>query len=150
MSSTPGDPLAVGGLCRIYTAAAQLLVGDVVYLSAAGTVNKTAVTGTQVATIGVVVGGTATRMECIDDAAEVGQVASAAGDQVIVCHDGTAWMIADGAIAAGVSIRAGTTTAGRTMATALGTGADQGKVVGKSLEAAAGAGNAFRGLISIS
>jgi hypothetical protein len=147
----PNDPLEIGGLLRIYTAAAALLVGDVVFLSAAGTVDKTVTTGTHVRAVGVVVGGTATGMTCCSDSADVATAAAAANERVLVCFSGTAFVIADAALATvGTPIAPSTTVAGRVRASTLGAGADGGKGIGKTLEVAAGAASVIKALIALS
>lgn len=116
--SQPGAQDVPGGIVEIFTNAngANLLVGDAVYISAASSVAKSIAAGNQGKPAGIVVGGTATGMECSDDPADVGAVAAANGDQVLVLMSGKAYVTTDGATAAGVAICMSVTTAGRVRA----------------------------------
>lgn len=150
-ASDPSDVLSPGGIVRIFTAAAALLIGDCVFMSANGTVDKTATTGTHVRAVGIVVGGTATGMTCSDDPADFNVVqAAAANDRVIVLIQGVSFVIADAAMATvGTPLAPSTTVAGRVRPAVLGTGADDGKHIGKILETAAGVASIVRALITV-
>ena len=104
----------VGGNVRKFTAGAALLIGDVVYLSAADTVNKSAVAADYEKFIGVVVGGktAAANGSVTDVEAEIGLAAAAAGEWVLVQIDGIARVKSDGAILATSRIIADATIAG--------------------------------------
>ncbi len=138
-----------GGDVFIAIAAVALNAGDVVFFSANETVSKsiTATDHDQVA--GVVVGGTRSYMNALtfDTTAALFNVAQA-NEQVLVQRAGIAVVTAGAAITIGVPVKPDTGTAGRVIPAVLGTGADQGKVVGRAIETAAGAGDRIRILIS--
>lgn len=150
--SIKGD-VGVGGNVHSFIAGATLNVGEVVFLSAAKTVNKTAVAGNQALAIGVVVGGFRTRFEIIDEfatnavtAIQTGIQAAQVGEEVLVMVQGIFWVISDAAINVGDPLKVGTNTAGRALTGAV--NADSGKIIGIALEAAAGAGLAIKALIA--
>jgi hypothetical protein len=133
----------VGGEVEHYSAGAALNVGDVVYLSAANTANKSATAGTTLGKLlGVVVGGTKTDLRAVSRKLDVGVQAAATGEVVLVQVSGKVWAVSDAAITAGDILAAGTSTAGRvktgTITTDLAAGSS-GNIVGNALEAAAGA-----------
>lgn len=131
---------SVGGAVYVFSAGAALNIGDVVYLSAANTVNKSATTGTVLGKVmGVVVGGKLTDMRCVSRKLDVGVAAAASGDAVIVQYTGKCWVVSDAAIVAGVPLIPGTTTAGRALTGSFAAAADVGRVLGNALEAAAAA-----------
>src|SRR6266496_946549 len=132
-----------GGYIEEFAAGAALNVGDAVYVSAAQTVNKSAVAATVLGKIaGIVVGGTKTYMKAVDRKLDVGIQAAATSERVLVLKVGKYWVVSDAAITAGDIITPGTTTAGRvktgTVTTDLAAG-DTGRLLGNALEAAAGA-----------
>ena len=126
-----------GGRIERYTAAATLLIGDVVFFSAALTVNKSVTVANYQLFAGVVVGGTQTKMQ-VGNSSEVGQTAANVNEDVLVCVDGKAWVVADAAIAAPAKLTAGTVTAGRVDDSASATA---GQIIGTYLQVAAAAGN---------
>jgi hypothetical protein len=134
-----------GGRCKIFKAGATLLVGDVVYLSAAMTVNKSLVAATVLGKLaGVVVGGYRTSMLALTRKLDQGIQAALVGEAVIVLYDGKYYVVSDAAIAVNDIITTATvTTAGRvkvgTITTDLVAG-DTGRIVGNALEVAGGAG----------
>jgi hypothetical protein len=133
----------VGGYVEEYAAGAALNVGDLVYLSAAQTANKSAVAATVLGKLlGIVCGGTKTAMLAVDRKLDVGVQAAATGERVLVLSVGKYWAVSDAAITAGDLLTAGTGTAGRvklgTVTTDVAAG-DTGRLVGNALEAAGGA-----------
>src|SRR5690348_17146555 len=79
------------GPTMVLLAGGTLLVGDVVYFTTAGTVNKSTTSADYAAFAGVVVGGTATNMQfTADDASVVGTTAATVGQQVLVQYGGIA------------------------------------------------------------
>jgi hypothetical protein len=143
----------VGGLVGIFTAAAALNVGDGVYLSAAFTVNKSAVAGNQTLCLGVVVGGSPRSVQDGTVEAlgftEIGDPAClAAGERVLVGLRGIFYAVADAAIAAaGSQLKLSTTVSGRVAPATIAT--DAGKIIGKNIDIAAGAGNFIRILVDL-
>lgn len=136
-----------GGQVKKFTAAVALNVGDGVLLSAANTATKNLTAGDHTKRIGIVVGGKQTHMRALSGSDAVGLAAAAANETVIVQTDGIAWGVADegaSAVAAGVVVQLGTTTAGRLLATA----AAATKIIGMALDTAVNAGDKFRVLIS--
>lgn len=111
---TDTEIASVGGNVRKFTAEAALLIGDVVYISAAKTVNKAAVNASYATFAGVVVGGkTFSDMGAVaTDDAEVGNAAAAADEWVLVQIDGIAFIKSDGAILAGSRVIPDATVAG--------------------------------------
>lgn len=126
-----------GGDCHIMLAAAALAVGDAVFISAADHVNKGA-TANIVGTMGIVVGGKATRGRCYPEVKFAEVAAAAAEDWVIVCTRGKARGISDAAVAAGVALAFGG-TAGRLDDVTTDATTVVGTRIGKSLTAAGGA-----------
>lgn len=102
----------VGGQVIRALAGAALLIGDVVYWSAANTVNKSATTAAYAAFAGVVVGGANTFFQCIDNDADLGITAADTGEEVLVQISGIAWVLAAAATAAGATVGV-VTTSGR-------------------------------------
>lgn len=80
-------PNAVGGVTHLFTASGALLVGDAVYLSAPGTVAKSATAANYAGFVGFVAGGTATGNRINSP---VGASAAADGQQVVVQISGVA------------------------------------------------------------
>lgn len=113
-----GDTRAsIGGPVIKFKAAAALLLGDAVYLSADGTVNKSGTVGNHSKRIGVVVGGANTGNEVITDSAQYGVATVADADEdVLVQVGGVSYVIAGGTIAAGDRVVLDTGTAGRVKA----------------------------------
>lgn len=156
----PGEGLSrlpTGGQVMLFKAGAALNIGDIVYISAADTVNKSAVAGTfDRKLVGVVVGGKNNDNVIAETASEVGVAAAAANEDVLVMVEGVTFVKADGIIAVGDPFTASTTTAGKATAAAdltiasgavavtstaangnIIAGAGRSKIVGKMLEAAA-------------
>lgn len=136
-----------GGDCEVILAAGALLVGEAVYISAAGHVNKGA-TANIVGALGVVVGGKATKGRCYPEV-KVGDVAAAAAeDWVLVCVRGKCRCIADAAVAMGVALTFGG-TAGRLDDVVTDATTVVGTRIGKSLTAAGGAAAEFDAYIQV-
>lgn len=130
-----------GGECHIMLAAAALVIGDAVYISAADHVTKGA-TANLAATMGVVVGGKATGGRCYPEVKFGASAAAAAEDWVIVCVRGKCRVISDAAVAAGAALGFGA-TAGRLDDLATDATTIVGLRIGKSLTAAGGAATEF-------
>lgn len=140
---------AVGGTVLPFTAAATLLIGDVVYLSAANTVNKSATAATVgAAFMGVVVGGdTFDRMgqvqsDDINQTTLVGQTAATVGQRVLVQIAGVANVVAGASAPSAGNQVIGGATAGTVIA-----GTTAGSMLGTAITTASGAGAAFKMLI---
>jgi hypothetical protein len=105
-----------GGQVRYYVAGGTLLVGDVVYFSAANTVNKSATLANYNAIAGVVVGGTSLGSGVASvAAADVGTTAATVGQTVYVLKQGRTWVAndANATLSAGALIQPSVTTAGK-------------------------------------
>jgi hypothetical protein len=126
----------VGGTVEVFTAGASLNTGDVVYLSAANTVNKSATVTNYAGFIGVVVGGKLTNMNIIPD--KTGVAAATTGQNTIVQLTGIALVVAGGTVTAGTnfSVMADSGTAGRVAA-----GVTAGQMIGTALTTGASAGD---------
>lgn len=132
-----------GGLVRRYLSAGTLLVGDVVFLSAALTANKSAVEADYNKHLGVVVGGTQTGMEILQDDIDIGVNAALIGQEVWVCYAGKAKVVTGAAVTLGDKITGSTVTAGRVATASITTdlaAGDTGRLLGMALETAGGAG----------
>lgn len=99
----------VGGQVVRLTAAATLLIGDCVYLSAANTVDKSTTTANYVSYIGVVVGGASTHMQCGSNDSDVGVTAALVGKDVLVQVSGIAWVPSAAAFDLGDMLQVATT-----------------------------------------
>lgn len=144
---------SVGGITTEYSAGATLNVGDVVYLSAANTVNKSLTAATVLGkVVGVVVGGAQTDMKALSSKSDVGLAAALVNERVIVLYLGKYWVVSDAAVTAGDPLTPGTVTAGRAKTGAITTdlaAGDSGRILGNALEAAAGAALTILAFISI-
>jgi hypothetical protein len=111
-TTTGGQP---GGDVRIYLAADSLKIGDVVYVSAANTVAKSATLANYNSVAGVIVGGSRQSMNASHVAADVGVLAGTANQRVIVLKRGRAWVTndANATLAAGALVIPSDATAGR-------------------------------------
>jgi hypothetical protein len=129
-------PNAVGGVVHLFTAASTtLLVGDAVYLSGVGIVDKSATAANYVGFIGFVVGGDSNNFRT-DDA--VGTTAATSGQRVMVQISGVARAIVGATgFTAGTNFNAvpSAATAGRVIP---GTTADQRLGVVTTTQASAG------------
>ncbi|SRR6266511_3208493 len=134
-----------GGLILAYNAAATLLIGDVVFISAAFAVNKNNTPASYQKFAGVVVGGFRTDYRVLQDDGAVGLQAALVNEVVLVGYLGKFKVIADAAIAAAGQLTQGATTAGRVDDSASAT---QGQIIGIALEAAANAGDKILALIN--
>jgi hypothetical protein len=127
----------VGGRTVKFLAAGTLLIGDVVYISAADTVAKSTTNADYAAFAGVVVGGqtwdNTGNGQAATEAASVGQTAATVGQWVIVQIDGIARIKSDGAILATSLVIPDASVAGECDVA----GANPGYTLGKSIEAAA-------------
>lgn len=135
-----------GGIVVPFTAAAALNTGDVVFLSAAGTVNKSAVAANYTAFMGVVVGGKQLYGEVLDarynQTAITGVLAANANDEVLVQVSGIAKVVAAAAVAVGGLLQVMTTSGQVDDPVVV-----AGQVVGTAIDAAAGAAVTIRMLI---
>lgn len=125
-----------GGVLHLFTAdTTTLLVGDIVYLSGVGIVNKSATASNYVGYIGVVVGGQSNGFRKTD---AVGTTAALSGEKVMVQVSGIARCIVGATgFTAGVNFNAvpSAATAGRVIP---GTTADQRVGVATTTQATAG------------
>lgn len=136
-------PRNYGGRTLVLTAAGTLLVGDVVYYSAANTVAKSATAADYAAVVGVVVGGAQTSMLPVTDTdASIGTNAALIGEAVMVQTEGLTKVIAAAAITIGTRLQV-TTTAGRVDDAVF----VAGQTVGIALEAATNPGDKIAMLI---
>lgn len=143
----------IGGSVVSLLAGASLFIGDIVYISALDTVNKTLVAATQLATVGVVVGGDGTNMSVMQDDALIGvTVAATVGQKVLVAVIGIVKVLSDAAITLGNKVAPATaTTAGRAktgLATTDLVAGDSGRLIGTALNTVAGAGLVVRVLLN--
>lgn len=143
-----GSPAsAYGGIVIPMLATAALNVGEAVYVSAAGHVDKGA-TANLAAGMGVVVGGQASRWRCYPEVPFGSVAASAAEQWVLVCVYGKARALSDAAVAAGVAVGFGG-TAGRLDDLVTDATTVVGTRLGKSLSAAGGAAAEFDVFVSV-
>lgn len=143
--STDADERAeVGGIVLKFKAAADLKLGDCVFLSAAETVNKSTTTGDHDAVVGIVVGGANTNNEVVNQSALYGVAVAANTDEdVLVLVYGIAYVIPDATDNAGdLIIPDDATTAGQVEAGTTAT-----KIIGMLLEAPSAAGSPTKALI---
>lgn len=141
-------PTDLGGDVAEFIAAATLNVGDVVFLSADNTVNKSNTAANFTKFIGVVVGGDSLGGYIAQDSDLKGTAALQAatvGKTVLVQINGIARVISDAAVASGIPVTTGTTTAGRVIGGAT---AIAGQIIGTSLTTAAGPAINIRMLIA--
>lgn len=140
------NEIACGGIVLRAKAAAALLIGDAVWISADGTVNKSATTADFLKLAGIVLGGRAFGRNAIQRANDVGLQCANANEEVYICQLGLCFGVAQAAITAGAFVKPDVTTAGRlnvaTITTDLAAG-DTGKIVGRAWQAAAGAASKF-------
>ena len=132
-----------GGSVVAFTAAATLLVGDVVFLSAASTVDKSTTAANYLAFMGVVVGGDSTFGQCCGNDSDVGITAALVNKKVFVQVSGVAWVLAAAAVAVATPLEVAT-TAGQVDDVATPTAGEQ---VGTAITAATNAGDKILMLI---
>lgn len=132
---TAGDTGSLGGRVIRQLAAGTLLIGDVVYVSAADTVAKSTTNANYAGFAGVVVGGASysTDGSVCSDTTLVGTTAATVGQFVIVQIDGIAYIKSDGAILAASLIIPDASVAGECDVA----GANPGYTLGVSLVGAA-------------
>lgn len=136
-------PKNYGGQCVVMLAAGTLLVGDVVYYSAANTVAKSSTAADYAGVVGVVVGGVQTNMQIASETpALVGTNAALVGESVIVQINGIATVIGAAAAVIGTRVQV-VTTAGRVDDAAF----VAGQTVGILLETVTNAGDKVAMLI---
>jgi hypothetical protein len=160
-----------GGRIVTLIAGGSLKLGDVVCLGSNRTLTTSTVAATHKKAFGIVVGGRQTQYNVIGDKAQYGVlVAALTGEEVIVCISGICYVVADGAIGAGVSIAPSTTTLGKVRAVTdltvdavatpvtssaangailSGDGLQSCAIVGKLIESAAADGDVRAALITI-
>ncbi len=144
MTQAPANDAGVaqtGGEVKRYTPASTFSKGDVCYISAAGTVSKSATTANYAGFQGVVVGGDLTGGAL--DADNGTSVCTATTGYVLVQISGIAYVRAEGTVTVGThfAVICTGTTAGRVIA-----GTTAGQMLGTPLETAA-TGDYFRILI---
>lgn len=131
------SPAKQGGVVLPFLAAATLLVGDVVFLSAADTVNKSATAANYTAFIGVVVGGKRTNGEVVDRSlnmtSPLGIQAALVGEEVLVQVSGVAYVTSAAAVVVGAALQV-QTTSGQVDDPAV----VAGQIVGTALDATGG------------
>lgn len=105
----------VGGEVRTYLAADSLRIGDVVYISAANTVAKSATLANYNTLAGVVVGGARQNMNASIDTAGVSVLAATANQRVVVLRRGRTYVTndANATLSAGALVIPSDATAGR-------------------------------------
>jgi hypothetical protein len=130
-----GEIASVGGRVCMFLAAGTLLLGDVVYISAAETVAKSATNADYAGFAGVVIGGASfsPTNQVNSDSTLIGQTAALVGERVIVQIDGIAYVKSDGAILVGSLVIPDASVAGEVDVA----GANPGYTLGKSIEAIA-------------
>lgn len=134
LERTVGEIASVGGQVKKFLAAGTLLIGDVVYISAAETVAKSTTNADYAAYAGVVVGGASFGKDIANsDSTMVGQTAALVGEEVYVQIDGIAYVKSDGAILVSSRVIPDASVAGECDVA----GANPGYTLGKSIEAIA-------------
>lgn len=125
----------VGGTVETFTAGAALNTGDIVFFSAANTVNKSNTQANYVGFAGVVVGGAATNNNITTSVGVAATTAS--GQSVLVQVSGIATVVAGGTVTVGTnfSVIPDTGTAGRVIA-----GTTAGQIVGNTITTGTAAG----------
>lgn len=128
-----------GGRVVTLTAGASLNIGDVVFYSAADTVNKSATSANYVGYVGVVVGG-----DSFDPEGRISYeplvlaspvTAATTGQKVLVQIDGIAEVRTDGAVTLGTQVICTATNAGRVIS-----GTTAGQILGTALATVGAAG----------
>ena len=134
---------SVGGNTKRYIAGGALNVGDIVLLTAADTVNKSATAADLAAFAGVVVSGDLLSGQIPDDTSVASVNAASSGGYAIVQYNGIAYALAGGTVTIGTHLSViGDTTAGRVIA-----GTTAGIIVGTPVESGS-VGVLFRILIN--
>lgn len=134
--------VGLGGSCVTCIAGGTLLIGDIVFFSAAGgVVNKANTPASYVVYAGVVIGGARTNYAMITDPLAPGVITAAlVNEEVIVQFDGIARVLCDAAVVVNTRLQGGTVTAGRVDDPVF----VAGQVVGISLDTGAGAASIIR------
>ena len=143
--SGPAQTDVLGGNVIPFIAGATLNVGDIVYVSAADTVNKSNTVANYQKFAGVVVGGYRTNYNVITNPNDYGIQAAQANETVLVQNRGKALCIADAAVAATALLTQGAVTAGRVDDSVSAT---QGQIIGIALQAAVNPGDKIRVLLN--
>lgn len=135
----------VGGNTVVMIAEAALKIGDVVFISAENSVNKSGTQADYQAAAGVVVGGGSSGGVDygIFDEGAVGLALVGAAKSVVVQVDGIAYVMAGDAVSAGNALTGDTATAGRVIPT----GATAGQIIGIALTDAAVDGDVIKMLV---
>lgn len=144
---------ATGGLVLVAKAAATLLIGDAVFWSAAGTVNKSTTAGDRLKKAGIVVGGVQRAvedytMEALQSSLDIGETAALVNQPVLVCWHGIALAVATGAIAAGALVTFSAATAGRVVVSPAAAAADALGSLGTAVDASAADADLLRIMVS--
>jgi len=141
-SQNQEDSIRMGGQVIKGLAGAALNVGDVVFLSAVDTFNKSATVANLTGLFGVVVGGDLTFGQIIQADSAIGVLpAAGVGQVVIVQVTGSVKVLADAALATfNTKVTGAATTAGRVGVA----GGAAGNYIGYTLDVAAGAGSVIR------
>lgn len=152
LTDESGDTeLACGGLVIRAKAGATLLIGDAVFISAAGAVNKSVTAADHLKAAGLVIGGRNFGRHAIQREADVGLTAALVNEEVYICQFGLCWGVAQAAITAGAYVKPDVTTAGRLLTATVTTdlvAGDTGRMIGRAWEAASGAADKF--LVNVS
>lgn len=135
MQLSDGDVGQFGGIIKRFNVASTILLGDVVYISAANTVAKSTTNGDYAKFAGVVVGGSSFDVSgsVNTESTLVGQTAAVNGGWVLVMTDGIAFIKSDGAILASSLVIPDASVAGECDVA----GANPGWILGVALEAIA-------------
>lgn len=144
---------ACGGLVLVAKAAATLLIGDAVFWSAAGVVNKSTVAGDRLKKAGIVIGGVPRAvqdytLEALQSSLDIGEQAALVNQSVLVCYAGICLAVATGAITAGALVTFSAATAGRVVVSAAAAAADALGSLGTAVDASAADADLLRILIS--
>lgn len=144
---------ATGGLVLVAKAAATLLIGDAVFWSAAGTVNKSTVAGDRLKKCGIVIGGVPRgvqdyTLEALQSSLDIGEQAALVNQAVLVCWHGICLAVATGAISAGALVTFSAATSGRVVVSPAASAADAMGALGTAVDASAADADLLRILVS--
>jgi len=133
LQQSDGDVGQIGGIVKRFTVASTILLGDVVYISAAETVAKSTTNSNYAKFAGIVVGGSSFDVSgAINvDSTLIGQTAAVSGGWVLVMISGIGYIKSDGAILAGSTVIPDASVAGECDVA----GSNPGYTLGIALEA---------------